>query len=254
MALRIATTLTSASAGLILFERVPIAYHEAGHAVVACHLGEAGLRSDNGICGNVVNVRDGAAMPMLRYATITPRYTPKGQLYMGETKLTLRWRDMPGHLTWVRGGGGGSSRSSSSAVDSGKGSGSPVLQASGLEEPTALLGLARIAYLFGGRASEERLSAALLPAWWPERATARGGPSETSSVDEAASSPRAAGAAAGAAAADVTRARVARLLEQPGTACGDLRKAQQIALEKVVPATTTTTVAAATAAAPAPRR
>ena len=84
----------------------------------------------------------------------------------------------------------------------------PLLASSceGRDDPAALLGLARIAYLFGGRAAEERLRTALLPRW----ASSAADPSE--GVE-----------------------RVRRLMERPGNAHGDLRKAKQIALEAVLP-------------------
>lgn len=207
MALRMAAALSSASAGIILAERVPVAFHEAGHAVVACHIGEAGIRSDSGWRGNVQT-----AVPLLRYVTITPRQTAKGQLYMGETKLTVRWRDMPERLTWAR--------------CCGRDDAKPLLNAAGVEDAAGLLGLARIAYLFGGRAAEVRLASALQPAWWQAGAAALGS-------DGAGTAPAADGGAAA-----LVAARVARLMERPGNAFGDLRKARQIALSSVACDTT----------------
>ena len=189
MMLRAGASLGVGFAGLTLAERVPVAFHEAGHAVVASHVGESGICASNGCTGRLPG-----CTPMLRYATITPRQTEKGQTYLGETKLTLRWRDMPKHVLWDqtrndRSGEGPLLASSSEGRD---------------DDPAALLGLARIAYLFGGRAAEERLRKAFVP--W------------------SASS-----------AADPSDERVRRLMERPGNAHGDLRKAKQIALEAVLP-------------------
>ena len=41
-----------------------------------------------------------APRPLLRFATIEPRTTPKGVTYLGETKLTIRWRHMSRHVEW----------------------------------------------------------------------------------------------------------------------------------------------------------
>ena len=138
--IRIGATLGSSVAGLILAERVPVAFHEAGHAVVADHLCTSGINLSNGWRGQYPP----GSSPLLRFATVTPRTTAKGQTYMGETKLVLRWRDMPGHVQWQ-------TATTSKQADG------PLLGTfcdEKLDDPHALLGLARIAYLFGGRAAE----------------------------------------------------------------------------------------------------
>ena len=118
-------------------------------------------------------------------STVTPRRTDKGQLYMGETKLTVRWRDMPERMRWER-------------VDRAEGAAGSRLApfCDALDEPVALLGLARITYLFGGRVAEERLYG---PTWNVNRP-----------LEE----------------------RIALMVERPSTAIGDLRKARQIALSQ----------------------
>ena len=183
--IRIGCALGSAFAGLTLCERLPTAFHEAGHSVVAIHLCETGINL-NGWRGRLHD-----ASPMLRFATVTPRKTDKGPTYIGETKLIVRWRDMHDHVNWAR----------ASVPDDG-----PLLSSSSaMDEPAARVGLARIAYLFGGFVAEERLAAALLP----QRLLAH-------TVGDA-------------------RAGCERLMDKPGTACGDLRKAQQVALLSVLP-------------------
>ena len=184
MALRLAAGLGGTLAGITLVERLPVAFHEAGHAVVALHLLEAGVVADGGCKhGRLVD-----AAPMLRFCTVTPRQTSKGQTYMGETKLTVRWRDMHEHVHWQA-----ASSSSSSSNNA------PSLAGTN-DAPAALLGLARIAYLFGGRVGEERLKSAIFPRIF------------TSADGDAKESVR-------------------RLMESPGNAGGDLRKAEQVALK-----------------------
>ena len=180
---RIAASLGSVGLAAVAAERLPTAFHEAGHATVATHFAEAGVPCDNGWCGHFKG-----HPPLLRYATITPRVTPKGQNYLGETKLTARWRHMSERFSWT-------ARSPNASP--------PVLvcgELIGTAQPqTAILGLARITYLMGGRAAEERLGVSITP--W----TAPG----SRSIHE----------------------RVARLLAKPSTATGDLRKSRQVAQE-----------------------
>ena len=180
------TLVAGVGAGAVVFggeraTRVPVAYHEAGHAIVALHLAEDGMACADGTLRLV-----GSTPSLLRFATVTPRETDKGQRYIGETKLARRWRHMSSYTSWVAGAGGAAPR-----VDV------PAPHAPG-EPPRALLLLARIAYLMGGRAAEDRLRVRSDP------------------VD---------GAATPAAA---TAARVAALEARPGTAWGDLRKARQL--------------------------
>lgn len=118
---------------------VRTAYHEAGHAVVAEHL----ARGISCRCGDEV-VKGSLSVPhLLRFATVVPRTTEKGQRYVGETKLVLRWRDMLPHVQWRL-------RDDAAA---------PLLACEELGgTPAAMLTQARIAYLFGGRVAEDRLA------------------------------------------------------------------------------------------------
>ena len=173
-------------------ERLPTAFHEAGHATVADHVAETGVNTDKGWVGHFFGSR-----PLLRYATITPRVTEKGQYYLGETKLTVRWRDMSPHLRW-------SATTETTATEASTSDLPPTLECSSVvaECPAILPSLARIAYLFGGHCAEQRLYAA--PYWWC-------GPSWSVwthlPIGE----------------------RLSRLIANPATATGDLRKAQQVA-------------------------
>jgi hypothetical protein len=162
---------------------VPLSYHEAGHTIVAHHLEEAGVFCSDGAKATFVGRR-----PLLRFTTIVPRTTDKGQRYVGETKLTVRWRDMASHVAWsqAKAGGGGDAAAALGAADVHDGH-------------AARLVLARIAYLFGGRAAEDRLASGLGHA----------------GDDDADWRRHAAGC-------------VARLLAEPGKASGDLRQAQQL--------------------------
>ena len=193
MAARVAAACGASVVGLQLAEKVTIAFHEAGHAIVALHISESGIAAENGKRGQLTS-----APPFLRFATITPRKTEKGQYYIGETKLTIRWRDMAQHVQWEPCG---------SQHDA-----APVLGLSfckWLDAPTALLSLARMTYLMGGRASEDHLYAALLlrPAF---------------SQPVVSSEER-------------REEGVRRLLARPGSAVSDLRKAQQLARQSVMP-------------------
>ena len=192
--LRMGAGLGLVGASATAAERLPTAFHEAGHAMVAVHIEEAGVITDNGWAARFAGPR-----PMLRYATITPRVTAKGQHYLGETKLTVRWRDMAAHLPWA----------AATASTSPQALMPPTLTTHSCGtladrlEPAALTSIARITYLFGGHIAEQRLYAA--PCGWLGRWFGSGASCE--SID----------------------ARVARLVRKPATATGDVRKAQQVA-------------------------
>ena len=190
---RLAGGLGVLGATATVAERLPTAFHEAGHATVADHVAETGVNTDKGWVGHFFGSR-----PLLRYATITPRVTEKGQYYLGETKLTVRWRDMSPHLRWS------ATTATTATTVSSTSELPPTLECSSVvaECPAILPSLARIAYLFGGHCAEQRLYAA--PYWWC-------GPSWSVwthlPIGE----------------------RLSRLIANPATATGDLRKAQQVA-------------------------
>lgn len=184
--IRTAASLGGLFGAATFAERLPTAFHEAGHAMLAVHIAETGITGDNG-CRAEFEQRPRPSI--LRFATITPRVTDKGQHYLGETKLLVRWRDIHRHLGW----------SAAPAVADSAG-GPPLLSckhlcaAEGTPPKTAMIGLARISYLMAGRAAEERLATAATP--WH-----RGG----------------------------TEEHVASLVAKPAKAVGDLRKAKQVA-------------------------
>ena len=126
-------------------ERAALAFHEAGHSLIAVHFADSGLHSDQG-----KSLRFTIATPILRFATITPRVTSKGQNYLGETKLTVRWRDMHSHV-----------ECSAAKLAPPPSTTTPILQSAalGAGDTSWLVGFARMAYLFGGRIAEERLAA-----------------------------------------------------------------------------------------------
>ena len=174
-------------------DRVPTAFHEAGHAIVAEHISEEGLVCDTSGDSARFSPAGGQGSSLLRYVTITPRVTEKGQTYAGETKLAVRWRHMHDHLAW--------------SADTDVAARVPTLQSGTVcaavrdaQRQVAVVGLARIAWLFGGNAAEQRLVAWL---WAPSPATA----SE----------------------------RVESLRSSPAMARGDLRKARQVAHETLPP-------------------
>jgi hypothetical protein len=86
----------------IAAEKLQLAFHESGHAIAGAHLGTHGLiQQQEHLCTIAT------PWPLLRYATIKPRQH-KGMTYLGETKLTVRWRDMHKHVRWgQRGDDGG---------------------------------------------------------------------------------------------------------------------------------------------------
>ena len=131
-----AAAAAAASAATI----VPVAYHEAGHTILAHAVSESGVR-----CGSAGKLSFTNNSPSLvKFTTIVPRRTPKGQYYVGETKLTVRWRHMSESLHFTR----GASSSTTNAI---------LRPPDGDGEPASLLTLTRLAYLFGGRAAEDAM-------------------------------------------------------------------------------------------------
>lgn len=186
----LSTALAGTSAALAIGARstdLPCAMHEAGHAIFALHVAERGIPCREGRL-----VLHGTTPTLLKYVTITPRQTDKGVVYLGETKLTTRWRHMQGHAQWQPG---------CTALCSGE----PKLQSDMLSDdlvractstgpPRTLLTLltvARIGYLMGGRVAEDTLRA--------------GKQNELAAT------------------------RIEALISTPGYARGDLRKSQQLA-------------------------
>mmetsp|Transcript_34903 Transcript_34903/g.73406 ORF Transcript_34903/g.73406 Transcript_34903/m.73406 type:complete len:304 (-) Transcript_34903:165-1076(-) len=168
-------------------ERLLVAYHEAGHAIVGRHFQESGL------CGNRLQGKI-HSYPLLRYVTCTPRESKPGIIYMGETKLAVRWRHMHQHATFRHVDTVHHPEATTTELH--------ILQTEEFRrhsclksEAMLLLGLARLTYVFGGRAAEDLL--------W-------GGPPKKpdGSVD----------ASKG----------VERILAHPGRASGDLRQIQRL--------------------------
>ena len=101
--------------------------------------------SESGVrCGSAGKLSFTNNSPSLvKFTTIVPRRTPKGQYYVGETKLTVRWRHMSDALQFT-------SATALKSTDA-------ILQPPpGDDKPASLLTLTRLAYLFGGRAAEDR--------------------------------------------------------------------------------------------------
>ena len=191
--LRLGVGLGTFGLGVTLAEKLPLAFHEAGHAILGYHFGDAGFVCE-GMHGSIA--LQGSAPTLLRYATIQPR-KHKGSTYLGETKLSVRWRDMHEHVQW---------RDEDSHA-----SAQPILLLSSLGNtastvthvPSAAVGLARMAYLLAGRAAEDQLFGT-----WP-----MGG----AKLDDNDAAP-----------AHLAR-RVHSIVCVPGTASGDVRKAKQVA-------------------------
>lgn len=138
-----ATGLVGVAVALERLETVPTAYHEAGHSIVAHHLATTELTPS----GHALT-----PPPQLRFTTIVPRVTAKGATYIGETKLTVRWR----HLQVQQ-------RSTLTAAAAQPTLQLPTTPCEGTEQH-AYLTAARISYLMGGRAAEDAL-------WRGERAS-----------------------------------------------------------------------------------
>lgn len=156
-------------------EELPIAYHEAGHSVMAVHYESSGVCAA-AAAGEAIHFHAGAAgsPALLRFATIVPRETPNGH-YVGETKLSVRWRHMADHAEWSAAG------HSTAASMAGRSCAAPLLDLRPVDvprerrvpgsggcdtshmdqsdRPLALLG-ARLAYLMGGRVAEDLLRGA----------------------------------------------------------------------------------------------
>ena len=131
---------------------LPCAFHEAGHTILATHVAEQGIPCVDGAGQLVLH---GTTPTLLKFTTITPRENPaKGVWYIGETKLTTRWRHMPEHARWQPGGAAPEPdvpqlQTSLFSED--------LLAACTRKEPPrtlqTLLTVARIAYLMGGCAA-----------------------------------------------------------------------------------------------------
>lgn len=124
--------------------QVPCAVHEAGHTILALHVAERGLACSEGRL-----VLHGCSSTLLKYVTITPRFNgAKSTWYLGETKLSTRWRHMHEHARWVP------------FCAASVGEGEPQLRSDDVahrcedaSSPHAVLSMlvfARIAYLLGG--------------------------------------------------------------------------------------------------------
>jgi hypothetical protein len=199
---RVGVATASAVALAYVGQRLPTAFHEAGHAIIGVHLGECGITCDDGSHGDIDARPPG---PLLRFATVTSRTTAKGQVYLGETKLTVRWRDMPRYVRWHH--VDPSASSSSSPVlqkgtvvlpDSSSGSHGAEQDGAG---PSATLALARVTYLLGGWIAQDRLAPSLALPFVSSPQL-----SEDERVDT----------------------QLDRLIARPGTASGDLRKARAL--------------------------
>ena len=204
--LRAAAGVAGSASVLIMLrkaEEYPIAFHEAGHSVVASHLEFCGLDARTAAGERHRGRLRIEAPSLVRFATIVPRVTAAGE-YVGETKLTVRWRHMAAHTDWEPGapatavlttaslsctlstvallstallslsvppccagtgaGGEGSEARAASSDGPAASSGGPTppvldLRAVSHEgDPAAqVLLAARLAYLLGGRAAEDRL-------------------------------------------------------------------------------------------------
>lgn len=201
---RVGVATASTIALAYVGQRLPTAFHEAGHAIIGVHLGECGIACDDGSRGVIV----APTGPLLRFATVTPRTTVKEQVYLGETKLTVRWRDMARHVTWRRADSSAPSvsppmpvlQSSTVVSPGGSGSGSCTVGQDG-SGPSAKLALARVTYLLGGWIAQDRLMSSLALPFAPASQL-----SEHERVD----------------------GQLDRLIARPGTASGDLRKARAL--------------------------
>ncbi|KAL1499162.1 hypothetical protein AB1Y20_013673 [Prymnesium parvum] len=203
--------------GLAAFRALdaPTAYHEAGHTIVALHLAQDGMPC----AGSHGKLQlSGVSPTLLKFTTITPRTTEKGVVYLGETKLTTRWRHMRHHAEWIPSDG---QRHSDSprllcaalhppAGEGEEGGGGVAARCLANVTQQTPVDIARIAYLLGGRVAEDVLwerSVARWTAWSRAPPAGRALSSGCGSASE----------------------RIAALVASSGCASGDLRKSQQIA-------------------------
>ena len=201
------TAGVGATLALFKSETLLVAYHEAGHCILAQHLEASGVRCSGGWHGKL----SPPSPPLLRFATVVPRVTDRGVQYMGETKLTVRWRHMHLHSHWWCGEEVGEC-----ALEGGDVAQTPSLmigeqllqQVAAAELPAnsggivgALLLLSRLSFCMGGRVAEDILWSRVLPAL---------------------------PIAAAAASASGTERSVQRLIDAPGRASGDLRQSKRL--------------------------
>ena len=220
-----------------LADKIPVAIHESGHTIVGKHFHDSGISckiDDNHFQSGTITV---AGQPLVRYATITPRVTEKQQTYLGETKLTIKWRDMHQNLRWqqqlAEAAGSSGSKANANASDDAP---PPVLACGSLATtPAAMQGLARMAYLMGGRAAQDQLTHRCFGSafCWPGKVAefVMGGlrakydffigREESTSTKAAAEKDEL---------SRYTTVCVDNMLKYPGTARGDVRKAKEIAL------------------------
>ena len=148
--LRRVAAVGAGGVGLAVVSRsfdLPVAFHEAGHAVVALHTAREGVPSRLG----QLNLH-GTTPTLLRFTTIKPRTTEKGVLYLGETKLTTRWKHMHMHARWELAAQDLPAEVPQMRLELFSDAEFP---AGG--QPRMMLTLARIAYLMGGCAQRPHL-------------------------------------------------------------------------------------------------
>lgn len=153
---RAAAAATGVGSTLLLLkksEELPIAYHEAGHSIMAVHYATRGVAAATPTGWHSFRV---LPQPLLRFATVVPRNAPSG-LYVGETKLSVRWRHMADHVVWCREASGDPALLVAldfRDLDLAAASRADDAPSYGPDRQRVLL-CARIAYLMGGRVAED---------------------------------------------------------------------------------------------------